>query len=365
MVDRESSVHPETCGSSNADFSFGKSPRATYHYRGCFSVPECGAGMAHGIFYDVDGRMGGPITLTQLQLMAASGMLMPHHRIRRENADQWYAARSVKGLFSEETQSPSTTPVPSAGAGRQSYPVGSPLTPPPGPVATDESAAATIGGSESPFDFFSEPGVPPTSGAMPQQAQLEAAAGAAREPAENPFAFVEPAGPPPPAMPEIEVVADEGSGTTSSGSRKPAERKPPARPGDSGKPKSSAAPSASAPLAEVTGRTVDLLPDNSLQIMDGKTSFRLCRPWLLATSKFADGSARTSYLRLQGIDAAILDQRPVAVRGKGGPQSLLAFVAGNVRVGLLFQGNEAPYRAFLEKVLLLSNALCRPAVGKP
>src|SRR5262245_22316221 len=56
--------------------------------------------MAHGIYYEVDGRTSGPVTFIQLQLLASSGMLQPHHRVRKEESDHWFPARQVKGLFS-------------------------------------------------------------------------------------------------------------------------------------------------------------------------------------------------------------------------------------------------------------------------
>src|SRR6266571_9477220 len=56
--------------------------------------------MAQGIYYEVDGRISGPVTFIQLQLLASSGMLQPHHRVRKEESDHWFPARQVKGLFS-------------------------------------------------------------------------------------------------------------------------------------------------------------------------------------------------------------------------------------------------------------------------
>src|SRR5262249_2232946 len=55
--------------------------------------------MSNRWYYDIDGRIGGPITPMQLQLMVNSGMLAPHHKIRREEATAWTIAGSVRGLF--------------------------------------------------------------------------------------------------------------------------------------------------------------------------------------------------------------------------------------------------------------------------
>src|SRR5215510_9453928 len=50
-------------------------------------------------YYDADGRIGGPISPMQLQLMVNSGMLQPHHKIRKETSANWTPAGAVRGLF--------------------------------------------------------------------------------------------------------------------------------------------------------------------------------------------------------------------------------------------------------------------------
>ena len=55
--------------------------------------------MSQRIYYEIDGHVRGPISLTQLQLMATSGMLLPQHRLRREDTEEWFLAQSVRGLF--------------------------------------------------------------------------------------------------------------------------------------------------------------------------------------------------------------------------------------------------------------------------
>ncbi len=122
--------------------------------------------MSQRIYYEIDGHVRGPISLTQLQLMATSGMLLPQHRLRREDTEEWFLAQSVRGLFSDVTPA-----VPVGGVVAE-------VVPTPGEAA-DESPLAGYAPGESPpepefnaaFDFFSEsepapataPGAIPTS----------------------------------------------------------------------------------------------------------------------------------------------------------------------------------------------------------
>jgi len=108
-------------------------------------------------------------------------------------------------------------------------------------------------------------------------------------------------------------------------------------------------------IVEVTGQAVELLPDDEVRLLDGTTMFRLHRAWVYAATKLADETMRTAYLPLQRIDVAILDQRFETGRKKGEPHSLLIFYSGSFATGLVFQGNDKPYRSFLEKVLLVAN----------
>src|SRR5207245_130461 len=76
--------------------------------------------MAQGIYYEVDGRISGPVTFIQLQLLASSGMLQPHHRVRKEESDHWFPARQVKGLFSPaEVAATTAQAAPEAPPGRR------------------------------------------------------------------------------------------------------------------------------------------------------------------------------------------------------------------------------------------------------
>src|SRR5436305_1610265 len=56
-------------------------------------------------YYDHDGRTGGPVSVSQLRELAATGELRPTDRIRKEDMDRWVKARAVKGLFTTEEPS--------------------------------------------------------------------------------------------------------------------------------------------------------------------------------------------------------------------------------------------------------------------
>jgi hypothetical protein len=294
--------------------------------------------MAQGIYYDVDGRIGGPVTFLQLQLMASSGMLQPHHRVRKEESDQWFPARQVKGLFSPAEVAATAAPV--------SMPVAPP--PPPEPSAEDDnpfawspSEAAEESEPElnSAFNFFAAPSAPPPAPAKkaPKPAEEEPMP---VEPVEE-----EPEPPPPPAPPPKAPEPKPAPRV-----EEPRPEPPPAKT----EPKTDEVTHIPATL-EVSGQPVELLPDESAQLLDGKTVFRLSRTWLVAATKFADGTSRNVYLRLQRIDAAIVEQRFGPRRGKAGSISVLAFRAGNTEVALAFHGPDKPYRSFAEKVIVISN----------
>jgi len=116
-------------------------------------------------------------------------------------------------------------------------------------------------------------------------------------------------------------------------------------------------------VVEVSGQAVELLPGAEVRLLEGTTMFRLHKAWVYVATKLADETSHTVYLPLQRIDAAILDQRFEAGRKRSEPHSLLIFQSGAVAVGLMFQGNDKPYRNFLEKVLLVANP-ARHAGGK-
>jgi GYF domain 2 len=344
--------------------------------------------MSQRIFYEIDGRVHGPINLTQLQLMAASGMLLPHHRVKREGTELWFPAQNVRGLFTDSTPAPS--PAIPVGAALPQPVASAVAASPESPSADEEIPFGGFGAVEADpgdglnpaFDFFSDepeasqPPKPAKAGKQPKSAKAAAktpepqafellendapgtVADSTIEPIPNPHG---PARTRNDDMPKTETIdPPKASGSKGAGAKQ-ADVKSEAKNDTKGDIAVAPAP---ASAAEISGRAVDIMPDDSLNLLDGKTTFRLHRSWLLVTSRFSDGSTRSTYLRLQQIDAGILDQRPNTSRGRAGPTSLLSFTAGSIRVGLVFQGSDKLYRTFLERVLLLGNvasALPKPA----
>src|SRR5207244_546895 len=75
----------------------------------------------------------GPVEHTRLRLLVDSGMLQPHHKVRKEEQTAWSQAGAVRGLFTPTATVPVTTvspPVPVARAA------------PVGPAGNDESPFA-------------------------------------------------------------------------------------------------------------------------------------------------------------------------------------------------------------------------------
>src|SRR4051812_18187878 len=50
-------------------------------------------------YYDHDGQVVGPVSVSELRHLAASGGLLPTDRVRKGDMDRWVKARAVKGLF--------------------------------------------------------------------------------------------------------------------------------------------------------------------------------------------------------------------------------------------------------------------------
>jgi len=290
--------------------------------------------MAQGIYYEVDGRISGPVTFIQLQLLASSGMLQPNHRVRKEESDHWFPARQVKGLFSPAEVAAAMAAQADVEPAHE-----------PDPALADQDTEFSFGpGSDteeselnSAFNFFKdEPDRAPAPQPAPPKKKLRYSE--PQDPvtvtpvAREPIAPVD-------AEPKIAPKAEEF--------------KP--EPAPNAGPKTDVVGAVVQPI-EVAGQAVELLADQTARPADGKVFFRLTRNWLLASSRFADGTTRSVYLRPQKIDVAILEQRPAAPRTKGGPYPVLAFRGGGVEVALSFHGSDKPFRTFLEKVILLANS---------
>jgi hypothetical protein len=81
-------------------------------------------------YYDVDGKVGGPVSAARLKQAAASKHLKPTDRIRQEGTEKWILAKLVKGLFPE--------------ASAASPPVLAKRPPPPPPTQTAPPAPASV-----------------------------------------------------------------------------------------------------------------------------------------------------------------------------------------------------------------------------
>jgi hypothetical protein len=297
--------------------------------------------MAQGIYYEVDGRISGPVTFIQLQLLATSGMLQPHHRVRKEESDHWFPARQVKGLFSPAEVAAAMTgptapePDPSSGLADQDTEFSF------GPGSDTEESELN-----SAFNFFKDE---PVAAELP--APPPPPAPVAAPPPKKKLRHFEPQDPVTVTPVARELIAPVNVEPKTAPTAE--EFKPELAPNLG--PKTDVVGQIVQPI-EVGGQAVELLADETARPIDGKVLFRLTRNWLLASCRFADGTTRSVYLRPQKIDVAILEQRPAAPRTKGGPYPVLAFRGGGVEVALSFHGSDKPFRTFLEKVILLANS---------
>lgn len=320
--------------------------------------------MAQRIFYEIDGRVGGPVSFVQLQMMATSGMLQEHHRVRLEDTDTWVLAKQVRNLF----DSPAAVPV------------GRALPAVPSSDSWNADPPPETPGANSAFDFFSDPepeSLPPEA---PKKSGKSRPATKASDPAPTPSPFVgenlnelgtevkpqsgefSEAVPVESDMNEAESQSPGNAPTVTTKLPNASSSEPPSKVSTptsrpTRKPDAKAADeSAITVIDEVLGQAVEVLPADAARLQDGRITFRLQPDWLLAATKFNDGTTKNVYLRLSQIDSAVLEQRPATRRNKGGPFPVLAFTAGITQVALAFQGSEKPYRAFLEKVLQLGNS---------
>src|SRR4051812_49445132 len=163
-------------------------------------------------YYDHDGRVVGPISVSELRHLAASGQLLPTDRVRKGDMDRWVKARAVKGLFApaaaEAATGPAVTADPPEGDTVFDF-----LGAAPPPAAEAEPAPAAF---HPEFDFFG--GGPP---APPAEVELHS-------PAPPPAAPKSPSTrkskrPPPAVPPEAPESAEPGPGDPQPGT-------PPARP---------------------------------------------------------------------------------------------------------------------------------------
>ncbi len=248
-------------------------------------------------YYEHDGKSGGPVTVSQLRQLAATGELLATDKVRKDDMTKWVRARAVKGLFA-----------PGIGEG------GDVLTAP----STVEGESEIETGASA-FDFFGS-GSPPPS---PQSAEDNTV-----------FDFFNPApatAPSPAAGPPTVPPVDKPMPT-----EKPADAPPPVEeiPDD----------------RSLSGPAVDLLPDGSVALSGGRTTLRLTARWLMAKTTSTAGPDRLMCLRLSRLEACVLVGRAEASPRRG-THLVLSFHIGGQAVAVACADGDKNCRAFLERVL--------------
>ena len=107
----------------------------------------------------------------------------------------------------------------------------------------------------------------------------------------------------------------------------------------------SAIVSAAPPIsAELAGPEIALLPDDTARATGRMVELSVIGGWLAARSAAADGSTTETYLQLRRMTMVTLRDRP-------GAGLVLSFHAGGESVAMQCEGDAAPARAFLRRVL--------------
>lgn len=273
-------------------------------------------------YYDHDGRTGGPVSVSQLRELAATGELRPTDRIRKEDMDRWVKARAVKGLFT--TKEPSSLEPTGGDTSFDFFGVGPPQT-----------ATEPANEFHPAFDFFgAPPPIPESKPARKSKHDLPAADVAAAAPA------------PPPA------VDDSGSFQLTVPMASPAESPdqesvPYADFGADvpmAMPASAIGPVAPPESAKLTGPEVVGESDGTVRKTGDVVEWSLSGGWLATRSTAPDGGTAETYLRLQALTA-------VTLRNWLGVGLTLTFHAGSEAVSIQCDGDVAGARAFMEQVL--------------
>src|SRR5436190_13729112 len=100
-------------------------------------------------YVDHAGQVSGPVSVSELRHLAASGQLLPTDRVRKEDMNRWVKARAVKGLFAPAAAEATTAPAPEPAEGDTVFDffgAGRPPASEPQPVPAESFNPA--------FDFF-------------------------------------------------------------------------------------------------------------------------------------------------------------------------------------------------------------------
>jgi hypothetical protein len=273
-------------------------------------------------YYDHDGRTGGPVSVSQLRELAATGELRPSDRIRKEDMDRWVKARAVKGLFTLDDQAPPAPAV--ADTSFDFFGVGPP-----------QSAAEPANEFHAAFDFFGgPPPVPESKPARKSKHDVPAAdvptAAAAPPPTvddSGSFQLTVPMASPAESPDEESVpYADFGADVPMA---MPASAIGPAPPPDS---------------AKLIGPEVVGESDGTVRKTGDVAEWSLSGGWLATRSTAPDGATAETYLRLQALTAVTFCSWP-------GVGLTLTFHAGSESVSIQCEGDVAGAQAFMERVL--------------
>ena len=104
-------------------------------------------------------------------------------------------------------------------------------------------------------------------------------------------------------------------------------------------------------IAEVSGRAVDFRPDGTAAVHDGYTTLQLVPGWLVAVSALASGPGRETYLRLARLDAAVFSNWLAPAGSPKSEYRVLSFHVGRQSAAVAVEGNDRPFRSFLDAVI--------------
>jgi len=104
-------------------------------------------------------------------------------------------------------------------------------------------------------------------------------------------------------------------------------------------------------IAEVSGRAVDFRPDGTAAVHDGYTTLQLVPGWLVAVSSLASGPGRETYLRLARLDAAVFSNWLAPAGSPKSEYRVLSFHVGRQSAAVAVEGNDRPFRSFLDAVI--------------
>jgi hypothetical protein len=104
-------------------------------------------------------------------------------------------------------------------------------------------------------------------------------------------------------------------------------------------------------ITEVSGRAVDFRPDGTAAVHDGYTTLQLIPGWLVAVSALASGPGRETYLRLARLDAAVFSNWLAPAGSPKSEYRVLSFHVGRQSAAVAIDGNDRPFRNFLDSVI--------------